>query len=160
MLGRRAKKCPTVEMIADKRCPECQFLLRITFGALRSTGIRITAACLAVTFYLIRPSYKSRLEFQMSLRRYSVARILQNPCWPLAFLSHGYFSILIGVPIGVCAKSSSISGFVNAMHPFVQSVNRCSLPISPSPFLSPWIFMSPPGGCPTAFASWMSCGFG
>ena len=55
-------------------------------GPLQNTGIGIPAACLAVTFLFIRPRYKSRLELQMYLRRYSVARILQNRCYRQFFI--------------------------------------------------------------------------
>ena len=73
-----------------------------TFGALRSTGTRIPVARLAVTFYLLRPRYKSRLELPMSLRRYSVARILQNPCCAFAMLiynRHIFFVVIFNAII-------------------------------------------------------------
>jgi hypothetical protein len=42
-----------------------------------------------------------------------------------------YFPISIRVPSGVCIYRSSISSFVRAMHPVVQSFHRWNLPINP-----------------------------
>jgi hypothetical protein len=50
-------------------------------------------------------------------------------------LAHGL--IVIGVPFGTTRHTSSISRFVTAMHPAVQSNVRCNRPSHPSPFLMP-----------------------
>jgi hypothetical protein len=72
--------------------------------------------------------------------------------------SYGF--IWTGVSSGTSRQISSISALVTAMHPSVQSISRCALPMYPRPFGRPWIMMSPPGFTPAASARARSEPFG
>ena len=60
-------------------------------------------------------------------------------------------SIWIGVPSATARQISSISSFVTAMQPSVQSRRRCALPSQPKPLGNPCTMMSPPGSTPRSF---------
>ena len=55
---------------------------------------------------------------------------------------HGRISTT--VPSSTAAEIWSISAFVTAMHPAVQSVTRCMRPSRPRPLRIPWIMISEP----------------
>ena len=48
------------------------------------------------------------------------------------------------VPLGTSLQIRSISSFVTATQPSVQSTFACDAPTQPKPLRSPWIMMSPP----------------
>jgi len=59
----------------------------------------------------------------------------------------------IGVPTGTRCQTASISAFVTAMQPSVQSIREPG-------GVAPWIMMSPPGSTPRAAACRRSASFG
>lgn len=74
--------------------------------------------------------------------------------------SWDYGRISIGVPSGTAFQISSISSFVTAIQPSVQSLAWCEAPIQLYPFGKPCTNTSPPGEKPFARAAARSRAFG